>query len=119
MRSVIRMSTSTSIREKAIRFDLDTGEIVHNKNNTTKSADFLINNTYITQKYTRDFGGAQDNQYDDVFNFLKAGSKKYKVGAILDGQYWNKNIYKLKQYFSQNIHIYCMDDIIVRGETFD
>ena len=46
---------------------------------TTKSADFCINQTYITQKYTRGKGGAQDNQYKDVVDFLEKGSKKYEI----------------------------------------
>jgi len=56
----------------------------------SKSADFLFNGIYFTQKYTAESGGAQDNQYNDVVDFLVKDSINYKVGAIVDGEYWDK-----------------------------
>ena len=43
----------------------------------------------ITQKYTEGEGGAQDNQRNDVIDFLKRGSIKHKVMAVVDGDYWD------------------------------
>ena len=60
---------------KSIRFD-ENGLICSNKRaNTTKSADFMIGDTFITQKYTRGQGGAQDNQFKDVVDFLTKGTR--------------------------------------------
>lgn len=107
--------------KNCIRFRED-GEICSTKTSgTTKSADFFIGSTYITQKYTRSSGGAQDNQYADVVDFLTKGSKKQKVAAIVDGSYWdNGKRLELKKYFSNNpnVKILSMDDILNGGILF-
>ena len=98
---------------KCVRFDGD-GNIVWNKdNNVSKSADFYINGVYYTQKYTNEQGGSQDNQFADVEQFLRYGSKKYKVGAILDGNYWKTNRKILEKEFvdNPNIKIICVDEL--------
>ena len=89
---------------------------------TSKSVDFVVNNTYITQKYTRSTGGAQDNQYADVIDFLIKGSKKNKVAAIVDGSYWNDGKREeLKEYFksNDNVQVLSMDDILKGGVSFE
>lgn len=82
----------------------------------SKSADyFLDDGIYYTQKFTTGSGGAQDLAYHDVIEFLEKGSILYKVGAILDGTYWdNGKRDELKQYFANNpnVSIISMDDII-------
>ena len=81
----------------------------------SKSADyFLDDGIYYTQKFTTGFGGAQDLAYHDVVEFLEKGSILYKVGAILDGTYWNSGKREnLKRYFANNpnVVIVSMDDI--------
>ncbi len=74
--------------KNCIRFN-DNGDIVSASSGNTKSADFYEMGYYITQKYTEGDGGAQDNQRNDVIDFLKRGSIKYKVMAIVDGDYWD------------------------------
>ena len=73
---------------KCIRFN-DNGDIVSTSAGNTKSADFQELGYYITQKYTEGEGGAQDNQRNDVIDFLKRGSIKHKVMAVVDGDYWD------------------------------
>lgn len=85
---VLKIEKLPAAGKNCIRFD-ENGDIVSaNKGNVTKSADFYIDNRYYTQKYTNETGGAQDNQYKDVMDFLVKGSKKHLVGAIVDGVYW-------------------------------
>ena len=67
----------------------DNGDIVFASSGNTKSADFYELGYYITQKYTDGEGGAQDNQRNDVIDFLKRGSIKNKVMAVVDGDYWD------------------------------
>lgn len=71
-----------------VRFN-DNGDIVFASSGNTKSADFYELGYYITQKYTDGEGGAQDNQRNDVIDFLKRGSIKNKVMAVVDGDYWD------------------------------
>ena len=80
----------------------------------SKSADFLINGIYFTQKYTAESGGAQDNQYNDVVDFLVKGSINYKVGAIVDGEYWDKKRDALREHFKDNpnVVVVSVDDLI-------
>lgn len=107
--------------KNCVRFTQD-GEIVSKKTpNASKSADFLINNIYITQKYTRSTGGAQDNQFNDVVDFLIKGSKKYKVAAIVDGSFWDDKRDELKFFFKDNpnVLILSMNDILNGGFSFE
>lgn len=90
--------------KKCIRFN-DSGDIVSSSSGNTKSADFFIDGAYATQKYTLSFGGAQDNQKNDVIDFLKRGSIKYKVAAILDGEYWDKYRPQLISLFQNNPNV--------------
>src|SRR5574344_248423 len=71
--------------KNCVRFDSDGNIHSLKKPDSSKSVDFYIKNTYITQKYTRGDGGAQDNQYKDVVDFLSKGSQQHSVAAILDG----------------------------------
>lgn len=99
----------------SVRFNKE-GELVsQNTPDASKSADFLYNGIYLTQKYTRVCGGAQDNQRDDVITFLENGSLGgYKVGALLDGEYWDNNADYIKEYFKDNdaVSVLSMDDLI-------
>ena len=91
--------------KNCIRFNQDGDIVATNNGNVSKSADFYINGVYYTQKYTHESGGAQDNQYNDVRDFLIKGSKKYKVGAIVDGAYWNNKRLQLQQMFKDNPNV--------------
>jgi hypothetical protein len=101
--------------KNCIRFN-QTGEIVSTSAPShTKSADFIVDDAYITQKYTMETGGAQDNQYDDVVSFLTYGSQQYKVGALVDGLYWeNGKRQELINYFKDNpnVVILSMDNLL-------
>lgn len=100
--------------QNCIRFS-NTGELIStNEIGATKSADFKVGEYYATQKYTKEDGGAQDNQRNDVIDFLTKGSIHHKVMAILDGEYWDKNIVRLKENFSnnKNVIITSIDELI-------
>ena len=90
--------------KNCIRFN-DAGDIVSVKGLNTKSADFKYNEYYATQKYTDANGGAQDNQFADVVDFLKRGSIKHKVAAIVDGPFWDKHRPYLEKEFSENPNV--------------
>ena len=88
----------------SIRFN-DNGDIVSTASGNTKSADFQYGEYYATQKYTDGSGGAQDNQRNDVIDFLKRGSIKHKVAAIVDGSYWEHWKKELKDMFVDNPNV--------------
>lgn len=91
--------------KNCIRFN-DLGDIVHSSTGNSKSADFKIGDYYATQKYTDGTGGAQDNQRNDVIDFLKRGSQKHKVMAIVDGAFWeNGQKAMLKELFIDNPNV--------------
>lgn len=112
----IGVETLPSKGKNCIRFNKE-GEIVNRKAvSSSKSADFLIEGIYFTQKYTgENTGGAQDNQFNDVVDFLTKGSIYHKVGAIVDGAYWEDmgNKEKLIENFQKNPNIIILsaDDI--------
>lgn len=83
----------------------DNGNKVSSGLGITKSADFYYNGYYATQKYTTNAGGAQDNQKNDVIDFLKRGSIKHKVMAIVDGDYWDKHVHELRLIFKNNPNV--------------
>lgn len=94
----------------AIRFD------------DAKSVDFVFDKDgvkyYATQKYTREAGGAQDNQKVEVKHFLNVVRKHMKENekavAILDGAYWeNGNRKELADLFKE-----CDNIIIASVENF-
>lgn len=116
-KTIIKIFPNTKLPasgKKCVRFSSD-GKVIFKKEiGCTKSADFLIDDVYFTQKYTNGCGGAQDNQYNDVVDFLSKGekNKNFKVGAILDGDYWTESkISKLKKMFSHS-KICSMEDLI-------
>lgn len=91
--------------KNCIRFD-NNSNITSSATGNTKSVDFIFNGYYTTQKYTTSEGGAQDNQKNDVIDFLRRGSIKNKVAAILDGEYWDKNRQTLIELFKNNPNVY-------------
>lgn len=101
---VLGLSKLPSSGRNCIRFN-DAGDIVSVSAGNTKSADFIWNGHYATQKYTDGEGGAQDNQRNDVIDFLKRGSIKHKVAAIVDGAYWDKYRPQLIQEFANNPNV--------------
>lgn len=101
---VLGISKLPSQGKNCIRFN-DDGDIVSVKGTNTKSADFMYGEYYATQKYTSEAGGAQDNQRNDVIDFLKRGSIKHKVAAIVDGAYWDRQREILKEEFKNNPNV--------------
>lgn len=101
---VLGLSKLPASGRNSIRFN-DAGDIVSTATGNTKSADFNWNGHYATQKYTDGEGGAQDNQRNDVIDFLKRGSIKHKVAAIVDGAYWDKHRPQLMQEFANNPNV--------------
>jgi hypothetical protein len=88
----------------------------------SKTADFCREGDEFiyTQKYTKEKGGAQDNQYNDVCTFLSYGSIYHKVGAIVDGEVWDTEWKeKLKRQFegNENVVITSMNEILFNNET--
>ncbi len=75
-----------------------TGSELKNQAKDTKSIDFcwVTNNTtiYALHKYTKDEGGAQDNKYADIQEFLKNSRdnslKDVIFVAICDGEYYQR-----------------------------
>lgn len=101
---VLNVGKLPSRGKTCIRFN-DAGEIVSEAAGNTKSADFKLNGYYATQKYTNENGGAQDNQKNDVIDFLKRGSLQHKVMAVLDGGYWDAHREELKELFVNNSNV--------------
>lgn len=101
---ILQLKKLPASGKNAIRFN-DAGEIVSTASGNTKSADFLYKGYYATQKYTSENGGAQDNQKNDVIDFLKRGSISHKVAAIVDGKYWEKHMKELKELFVNNPNV--------------
>ena len=101
---VLELDKLPATGKNAIRFD-DNGNITSISSGNTKSADFIYNGYYATQKYTTEAGGAQDNQKNDVIDFLKRGSISHKVAAIVDGDYWDIHRDELKKLFQDNENV--------------
>lgn len=101
---ILQVEKLPSQGKNCIRFN-DEGKIVSIASNNTKSADFIWKDYYVTQKYTDSMGGAQDNQRNDVIDFLKRGSIQHKVAAIVDGKYWDVWRDKLKEEFKDNQNV--------------
>lgn len=114
---VLNLEKLPAMGKNCIRFN-DAGDIVSESMGNTKSADFIYNGYYATQKYTMEKGGAQDNQRNDVIDFLKRGSQKHKVAAIVDGEYWNEWRENLKKEFenNQNVLITSITEITEKGD---
>ncbi|MEI2462228.1 hypothetical protein RRG54_02515 [Mycoplasmopsis felis] len=86
---------------------LSSGNIIKKKdlttNNHTKSIDFYWEMNvkgknvkfYASHKYTKESGGAQDNQFKDLQNFLEHAKQYTKKDSIFvgicDGDYYHKN----------------------------
>lgn len=93
----------------------ETGELIQGTSSGgTKTVDFIRGDVYASQKYTMGNGGAQDNQYRDVINFLTLGSKQHKVCAIVDGDFYLKKRDELIKMFANNsnVAIYSVEDFI-------
>lgn len=87
------------------------GEITNNRPITGKSIDYSCTTNkgrqvYFTQKYTKGNGGAQDNQFQDVVNFLSntVGNDECIFVALVNGSYYTEakmNI--LKEFERENV----------------
>lgn len=101
---VLKVEKLPSQGKNCIRFN-NNGDIVSTAKGNTKSADFMLDEYYATQKFTIEAGGAQDNQKHDVIEFLRCGSIKNKVAAVVDGPYWDRYRDELKSIFSNNTNV--------------
>lgn len=97
------------------------GKVTSKRLNDVKSIDFYFkvgdNNIYASHKYIKaTYGGAQDNQYNDIRNFLR-NCNKIESGndyfiAICDGPYFDNKIEILnKDFGSKNVIAMTIDDI--------
>jgi hypothetical protein len=89
-----------------VRFRMDNGEIVIGAKaeyGLTKSADFVMKykNTkiYGSQKTIHGEGGHQTTQVREAIEFVRAGNKKYKAIAVVDG----KNVPEIGVFSSDEI----------------
>lgn len=97
------------------------GRVTSERLNDVKSIDFQFrvggNNIYASHKYIKATnGGAQDNQYNDIRNFLR-NCNKISTGndyyiAICDGPYFESKIKILNDDFgSSNVIAMTIDDL--------
>jgi len=97
------------------------GEITSKRLNDVKSIDFYFNigerHFYLSHKYIKaKNGGAQDNQYNDIRNFLRncnkvVGGNNYFI-AICDGPYFDSKIEILNNDFgSSNVLAIGINDL--------
>lgn len=82
-----------------------------------KSVDAIIfsgeTEWYCTLKYTADTGGSQDNQKNNVINFIN-NAGNHNIACILDGEYYQQEAKKkeLQQYASDKVFIGTSDEFI-------
>jgi len=116
-----------STGQNAVRL-LDTGEIVFGSLSTravaTKAMDAKYGNDFLFQKFTQEYGGAQDNQGRDVLTMLKAANKyvaanknKFRFVAILDGDFYQANWEKFNQYINNKVLVETSDSYINSWKT--
>ena len=82
------------------------------KNDTVKSIDFYWRydekEYYAAHKYTKDEGGAQDNQYKDLIDFLSNAAKSNYPNiyflAIGDGPFYQRSTREEDVYYSTRIN---------------
>lgn len=94
------------------------GNIVEKRVNGIKSIDYTWDfndkKVYASQKYIKDNGGAQDNQFNDMITFLEntALSKEMIFIALIDGAYFNTaKISVLKKYEKENVIVCSYIDV--------
>ena len=97
------------------------GKVTSERLNDVKSIDFHFKvgnkNIYASHKYIKaTYGGAQDNQYNDIRNFLRNCNKissgnDYYI-AICDGPYFDSKIKGLNDEFSStNVLVMNIDEL--------
>jgi hypothetical protein len=108
LKDVCKLNKLPNGNKNSLRFNKQ-GKLVSGKitdiENYSKSVDFsgTINNKkfYFTQKYTQGKGGAQDNQYRDILQFIDYAiqnkERGYGVGIIIDGDYYINKIDVIKE----------------------
>lgn len=107
---------------------LETGELVFgslgNTTVATKALDSRRGNDLIAQKFTEEFGGAQDNQGQDALNYLKAANlyvaknkNKFRFVAVLDGNYYRRNWLRFNQYANGRVLVETSDSYISKCKS--
>jgi len=84
---------------------------------STKSLDFRVDNCMMYNKYIKEKGGAQDNQYRDLIHFLQE-SKKYTEThnddmtfvAVADGPYFDDKQDDMDQYTNNRVMVKTIND---------
>ena len=92
---------------------LENGKITKERKVGNKSIDFSWKtngkNVFASQKYINESGGGQDNQFNDVKNFLMNAQNSNKDEffiAIVDGKYFNQSkMNYLKSFEDDNIFV--------------
>lgn len=107
----------------AINGKIVSGSELDSKPLGVKSFDFLINfldkKIFVVHKYTKENGGAQDNQFHDVISTLKNLNNESinNVLFCLDGEYYNdERINKLREY-NPSINIVNIENIVKKIES--
>ena len=106
---------------------LENGKITKERKVGNKSIDFSWKtngkNVYASQKYINESGGGQDNQFNDVKNFLMNAQNSNKDEffiAIVDGKYFNQSkMNYLKSFEDDNIFvcsIYSLQEVLKKIE---
>lgn len=90
---------------------------------STKSIDFISEQykIYFAAKHIDGYGGHQDNQYRDLFNFIieykKIKNIEYKLFIIISGTYFIKKIIDMKIHENENISIIDLNKIDENKKT--
>ncbi len=106
---------------------LENGKITKERKVGNKSIDFSWKtngkNVFASQKYINESGGGQDNQFNDVKNFLMNAQNSNKDEffiAIVDGKYFNQSkMNYLKSFEDDNIFvcsIYSLQEVLKKIE---
>ena len=111
------------------------GKVTNERKNDVKSVDFFFTTSensknlkfYCSHKFIKDTqGGAQDNQYNDIRNFLRncdkiSGGDNFFI-AICDGAYFQDKIDTLNAEFGSSNVFACSSeqfDILVKAIIYD
>jgi hypothetical protein len=90
--------------------------VYHKHPEATKTLDAIYRNDYIYIKYVKEAGGAQDNQLNDAFNFVKQANQYVKkhddektFTLILDGEYAESKISTFRNYANNRVRVVTSD----------
>ena len=92
----------------------------------TKSIDAQHGNDFLYLKWTVDSGGAQENQWKDVLDFIDAANRYIETHTddtrfviVLDGQFYKGNWARYKQYANARLLVETSDSYIARNQAIE